>query len=215
VWLRKKVARRAGADELTAVDDLLQERAERYVSGAMTPLEREALEVLIEYDAELRTHIAGLQDVTAGLALVQATPLIAPPENLKERLFSAIDALPADAQAPEALVVTSREGVVEWVNPAFTAMCGYELPELRGRKPGDLLQGPATESAAVNRIRAAIRAREACRETLTNYHKDGTCYRAEVRILPVLDDAGAPLWFVARERKLMSGESALAGAMQP
>lgn len=195
--------------------DILQDRAEQYVSGAMTPLEREAFEVLIEFDAGLRAQVAALQEVASGLALVQAGPLLAPPTALKARLLAALDALPATAQAPEAMVVASRDGVVEWVNPAFTAMCGYELAELRGRKPGELLQGPATEVAAIQRIRHSIRAREACRETLTNYHKDGTCYRADVRILPVLDEEGAPLWYVARERKLSPGETVLAGAAHP
>jgi hypothetical protein len=35
-----------------------------------------------------------------------------------------------------------------------------------------------------------------------NYHKDGTPYRADVRIMPILDNAGQTLWFVAKERKL-------------
>jgi len=35
-----------------------------------------------------------------------------------------------------------------------------------------------------------------------NYHKDGTRYRAEVSITPILDDTRSPLWFVARERRL-------------
>jgi PAS domain S-box-containing protein len=98
--------------------------------------------------------------------------------------------------------VTDPVGRIEWVNPAFTAMCGHDLAELRGRKPGPILQGPDTDPAAVARIREAVHARRACRETLVNYHKNGTPYRAEVRIAPVLDDAGEPLWFVARERLL-------------
>jgi hypothetical protein len=79
-------------------------------------------------------------------------------------------------------------------------MCGHDLADLRGRKPGPLLQGPETDPAAVARIRAAVQARQACRETLVNYHKDGRAYRADIRIAPVLDDTGEPLWFVARER---------------
>jgi PAS domain S-box-containing protein len=88
------------------------------------------------------------------------------------------------------------------VNAAFTAMCGYTQEELQGRKPGHLLQGPETDPAAVQRIRAALAARQACRETLVNYHKDGTRYRVQVAITPILDDGGDPLWFVAKERKL-------------
>jgi len=119
-----------------------------------------------------------------------------------------VAALPAPTE-PEALLVTDPDGLVLWLNPAFTAMCGYSLAELKGRKPGHLLQGPATEAAAVQRIRESLQARRDCRETLINYHKNGTRYRAEVRITPVLADGGDPLWFVAKERKIP--ETALAG----
>ena len=100
------------------------------------------------------------------------------------------------------VVVTGPEGLVEWINPAFTAMCGYSLTELKGRKPGQLLQGPETDAAAVDRIRSAVRNCLPCREQLVNYHKDGTLYRVDIAIAPVLDDAGQPLWFVATEREL-------------
>jgi PAS domain S-box-containing protein len=108
-------------------------------------------------------------------------------------------------------VATNPEGLVEWVNPAFMAMCGYSLEELKGRKPGRLLQGPDTDPTVVERIRQALRARSACRETLLNYHKDGSRYRVEVSIDPILDDEGQPLWFVARERKLPSDGAVAAG----
>lgn len=185
-------------------EDLL-ERAAHYVSGEMPATERESLEVVLEFHKELRAHVAGLQETVAGLAAAAA---VAPPAGLKVRLLAAVAALPAPAE-PEALVVTDPGGLVLWVNPAFTAMCGYTLAELKGRKPGHLLQGPATDAAAVQRIRESLRARRTCRETLVNYHKDGSRYSAEVRIAPVLAEGGDPLWFVAKERKVP--ETALAG----
>jgi PAS domain S-box-containing protein len=186
-------------------EDLL-ERAAHYVSGEMPAPERESFEVVLEFHEELRAHVAGLQEAVAGLASV-ATP-VAPPAGLKARLLAAVAALPAPGE-PDALVVTDPGGLVLWVNPAFTTLCGYSLAELQGRKPGQLLQGPGTDAAAVQRIRESVRARRACRETLVNYHKDGTRYSAEVRIAPVLADSGEPLWFVAKERKVP--EAARAG----
>jgi len=185
-------------------EDLL-ERAAHYVSGEMPAPERESFEVVLEFHEELRAHVAGLQETVAGLA---AAAPVAPPLGLKARLLAAVAALPAPTE-PEALLVTDPDGLVLWLNPAFTAMCGYSLAELKGRKPGHLLQGPATEAAAVQRIRESLQARRDCRETLINYHKNGTRYRAEVRITPVLADGGDPLWFVAKERKIP--ETALAG----
>jgi PAS domain S-box-containing protein len=100
------------------------------------------------------------------------------------------------------MVVTCPLGRVEWVNPQFIAMCGHSFEEIRGRKPGEFLQGPDTDAGVVQRIRDAIRARRKCRERLYNYHRNGTRYAVEVALTPVLDDAGEPLWFVAKERKL-------------
>lgn len=182
------------------LDEFHEDRAALYVSGAMPAPEREGFEVLLEADTALRDHVAGLQEAAAAVAMLPVTPR-AVPAVLKARLLGALDATGQETE-PEALVVTGPGGLVEWVNPAFTAMCGYELAELKGRKPGGLLQGPETDAVTVERIRSALRERRPCRETLVNYHKDGSRYRADVRIMPLLDDDGQPRWFVARERKV-------------
>jgi PAS domain S-box-containing protein len=188
--------------------EFLQDRAALYVSGDMAVAERESFEVILEFHQELRAQVAGLQETVAAVVMARV-PLVAPPTELKARLLGAVDALPP--AEPESLVATGPDGLVLWVNPAFTAMCGYTLQELRGRKPGHLLQGPGTDPVPVARLRESLRARQACHETLVNYHKDGTRYRVAVGITPVLDDEGQPLWFVARERKLPADEAMLTG----
>jgi PAS domain S-box-containing protein len=193
------------------LSELLQDRAALYVSGAMLAPERESFELVLEFHEELRAFVAGLQEATTAVALAQVKP-VAPPVGLKERLLrsAAAQPLPGEQEA-ESLVVTGADGRIEWVNAAFTAMCGFAVDELRGRKPGQLLQGAATDRATVDRIRASVRERQACRETLINYHKDGTAYRVDVRITPILDDEREPLWFIAQERKLPMLEPLLVG----
>jgi PAS domain S-box-containing protein len=180
--------------------EFLQDRAVRFVSGGMPESERESFEVILGFHLELQALVAGLQRVMTSVVMTSVPPVNLPGE-LKTRLLGALDGLPP--VVPEGWVATNPDGLVEWVNPAFTAMCGYSLEELKGNKPGRFLQGPETEPAVVERIRQALRARSACRETLVNYHKDGSRYRVEVSIDPILDDEGLPLWFVARERKLV------------
>jgi PAS domain S-box-containing protein len=177
------------------------DRALNYVSGAMNAPEREGFEVVLTFHQELRTHVAGLQEVMTTMAMSKVPPQATPPAALKLRLLASLDGL-APRPAAEALVVTSADGRLEWANPVFTAMCGYTLAELRGRKPGHVLQGPETDLAAVQRIREAVRVHQACEETLVNYHKDGSRYRVKLRILPVLDDEGRPLWLAAKERQV-------------
>lgn len=182
--------------------ELLQDRAALYVAGALTAPERESFELVLEFQDDLRAHVARLQDVGAKVLLAQVPRHTAAPSSLKSRILDAIETRPRQLQ-PDSLVVTGPNGLIEWANPAFSAMCGYSMAELKGRKPGHVLQGPETDPAAVQRIREAVRERRSCRETLLNYHKDGSLYRVDVAITPILDDEGAPLWYVAKERKLV------------
>ena len=166
--------------------------------------ERESFEILLEYHGELRCEVARLTEVGLQLTLAGSRMLAEVPPDLKARTLARLAACCAH-RPPAALVVTNAQGLIEWVNPAFTQMCGHSLAELRGRKPGHVLQGPATDFAAVERMRRAIHERRPCREILTNYHRDGTIYHAAVRIAPILDEAGEPLWYVAREHQLPDG----------
>ncbi len=189
------------------LSELLQDRAALYVAGAMTAPERENFELILEFHTELRRHVAGLQDAATAVWISQLdTATTVPPLALKTGLLAALDTHPQQTE-PDAVVVTNPAGLVEWINPAFTTLCGFSLDELRGRKPGALLQGADTDPAAVQRIRESLQEKRACRETLTNYHKDGSPYRVSVAIAPILDDEQQPLWFIARERKMPSGHS--------
>jgi PAS domain S-box-containing protein len=181
--------------------EFLEDRAALYVAGAMTAPERENFELVLAFHTELQAHVAGLQEAMAATALSRVPAALTPPAALRSRLLAALGAEPPPPE-PESLVVTDPAGYVEWVNPAFTTMCGYSLEELQGNKPGSLLQGPDTDPATVARLRAALRAGAACRETITNYHKDGSAYQAEIRITPIRDDEEHLRWFVAQERKL-------------
>jgi PAS domain S-box-containing protein len=98
--------------------------------------------------------------------------------------------------------MTGPDRLVQWVNPAFVEMCGYSLDELRGKSLGPILQGEKTDPVVAARMRRAVHEFQPCREQLVNYRKDGTPYWVDIEITPILDDAGAPLWVVAREREL-------------
>jgi PAS domain S-box-containing protein len=190
------------------LSELLQDRAALYVAGAMTAPERENFELILEFHNELRMHVAELESTAAFVwtAHLDTAATIVPPLALKTGLLAALDTHPQQTE-PDAVVVANTAGLVEWINPAFTTLCGYSLDELKGRKPGHLLQGADTDPAAVQRIRESLREKRACRETLTNYHKDGSAYRVSVAIAPILDDERQPLWFIARERKVPSDQS--------
>ena len=182
--------------------ELLQERAALYVSGALTKREREEFELILECHDEVRRFVNDLQDVGIAI-LLSRIPADAPgpPPQLKSKILQAIAEQP-ERSAPEGLVMTGPDRLVQWVNPAFMKMCGYSLDELRGKNLGPILQGEKTDPATIARIRRAVHEHRPCRETMVNYHKNGLPYGVDVAITPILDDAGVPLAFVAREREV-------------
>lgn len=95
------------------------------------------------------------------------------------------------------VVITDRRGCTEWVNHAFTARTGYTLEDLRGRKPGAVLQGPDSDPETVRAIGQAIRDGRSIEAELINYTRDGEPYWVQVQITPVRDAAGEVERFVA------------------
>lgn len=182
--------------------EFLQNQAALYAAGTMTMVEREEFELLLEFHEELREFVTGLSEVGAAFVLsTQSSARAAPSPELKTRLSSLVAGRPQHA-TPVAMVMSGPDGLVQWINPAFSTMCGYTLDELRGKKLGPILQGPGTDRETAARIRLAVHEYRPCCETILNYHKNGTPYWVEVAITAILDDTGRPLWLVAREREL-------------
>ncbi|MCM0020553.1 MAG: PAS domain S-box protein [Tagaea sp.] len=102
------------------------------------------------------------------------------------------------AKTVNAVVIADPDGRIEWVNASFERITGWKLDEVRGRKPGDVLRGPATDPKATAAIRSALAKRKAIRGLkILNYSKDGRTYWNELEIHPVFEDGGALSGFVA------------------
>ena len=184
------------------LSELLQEQAALYAAGVMTSRQREQFELMVEFHDELREFVRGLVEVGAAVTLAARDRSgVGPTRDAKARIMAAI-ADGAQESEPEAIVMSGPDGLVQWVNPAFSRMCGYTLEELRGKKLGPILQGEKTDRETAARIRKAVHACRACRETILNYHKSGLPYWVEISITPICDESGEPLWLVAREREL-------------
>ena len=142
------------------LSDLLQDRAALYVSGGMTETERQSFEVLLEFDPELRRHVDALRETVATALAVRTRAEDEPPAGLRERILAAAEKT-AQEREPDALLVTDAAGRVIWMNAAFERLCGRPLADMAGRKPGQVLQGPQTDPATVERIRHDLAAERA------------------------------------------------------
>ena len=98
-------------------------------------------------------------------------------------------------RAGDSFLVTEAEPInrpgprITYVNDAFTRMTGYAREEVIGETPR-ILQGPNTDRAALNRIRAALEKWQPVREELINYRKDGSEFWVDFSIFPIANEAG-------------------------
>ena len=97
------------------------------------------------------------------------------------------------------VVITDCHARIEWVNPAFEARTGWQLDEVRGRRPGSFLQFEGTDPATIARIRRALRAREPIAEDILNRSRHGETYWVRLEIQPRFDPQGAHIGFIAVE----------------
>lgn len=93
-------------------------------------------------------------------------------------------------ETDNSVIITDANGLIEFTNPGFTRMTGFEFEEVRGRKPGEVLQGKLTDHGAVTRIREKLAAREPFYEEILNYTKQGEPYWISLSINPIFDANG-------------------------
>jgi len=84
---------------------------------------------------------------------------------------------------------------IVYCNPAFEKLTGYTQEEVLGRNCR-FMQGPDTDTAAVAKIRTAVRSRRASLIEVLNYRKDGTTFWNALTISPIFDEEGSVLRFV-------------------
>ncbi len=86
---------------------------------------------------------------------------------------------------------------IVFANDAFAKLTGYTREETLGRNCR-FLQGPATNSDTVDRIRTAVAAREPIEIEVLNYRKDGTAFWNRVLISPVFDEGELTYFFASQ-----------------
>ena len=116
-------------------------------------------------------------------------------EVLRRAKFNLLS-LVADS-TDNSVVITDAEGRVEYTNPGFTRLTGYSAEEVRGRKPGSMLQGPHTDWDTVARIRRNLADRTPFYDEILNYSKTKEPYWISLSINPVFAADGTFERFVS------------------
>ncbi|MEO0468699.1 MAG: PAS domain-containing protein [Bacteroidota bacterium] len=87
------------------------------------------------------------------------------------------------------------------VNRAFLRQSGFTREEVIGHTPR-ILHGPATDRVALDKIRAALEAKQEVDVEIINYRKDGTPFWVQLMITPVFDRSGWLTHFVSVQRDI-------------
>lgn len=101
-----------------------------------------------------------------------------------------------------AVVITDQEGMIEWVNPAFTRFTGYTAEEAVGQHMR-LLKSGHHDPAFYKNMWDTLLAGNTWQGEMVNRRKDGTVYHEDQTVTPVRDDSGAITHFVAVKQQII------------
>ena len=93
--------------------------------------------------------------------------------------------------SPSAVIITDRNGLIEYVNPKFTRITGYEKSESLGEQPGRMLLSSRISRGKVHyEMWHTISNGEEWNGVLRNSRKDGSLYWSKNSISSVKDSKG-------------------------
>jgi PAS domain S-box-containing protein len=103
--------------------------------------------------------------------------------------------------ADDAIVITNREGEIEYVNPAFSRATGYEPEEVVG--PACAFVNSGAQGLTFHRARwETVLSGKVWRGEIMTRRKDGSLYPEEQTITPIADANGQIVRFVAIRRDI-------------
>ncbi|MEL6477310.1 MAG: diguanylate cyclase [Pseudomonadota bacterium] len=99
--------------------------------------------------------------------------------------------------ASDLVYITSPEGRIEWINRAFAQRTGYNVSDVEGKSPIDLLCGPDTSIEEIYKLRAGFRERQTTRSELQVYAKGGTPFWFKCELIPIFSADGRNTHFIS------------------
>jgi len=99
-------------------------------------------------------------------------------------------------QIPVSIVLTDVNGIIQFVNPAFSKITGYSSEEAIGQKP-NILKSGKHDDQFYKEMWQKITAGEHWKGVLINKKKDGSEYYCDNLIFPIVDSSGKIINYVA------------------
>lgn len=109
--------------------------------------------------------------------------------------------------AANAIIITNRDGVIQWVNPAFTRITGYSAEEAIGQTPR-ILKSNQHGAAFYEDMWGTLLLGRVWRGEIVNRCKDGRLYTEEQTITPVRNEKGEITHFIAIKQDITARKEA-------
>lgn len=104
-------------------------------------------------------------------------------------------------QTTDSVVIPNRNGIIEYVNPAFEQITGYSQAEVIGQNPRIIKSG-RHRAAFFHRLWDQILAGRTFHDVLINRRKSGELFYEEKTITPLKNEAGTTTHFVATAKEI-------------
>lgn len=114
-------------------------------------------------------------------------------EAEKARMMTAVE------QTGEAIIITDPSGIIEYVNPAFEKVTGFQRKEIIGQN-ARILKSGKHDTAYYEQLWKTLQNGATWRGRMTNRRKDGSLYTEDVVISPVFDSSGNTIHYIAVKR---------------
>lgn len=92
-------------------------------------------------------------------------------------------------------IFTDEKGFLVWCNPSFERLSEYKLQEIKGKRPGEFLQGEDSDPEVIKIMSQAIRDQRGFEIEIENYSKSGKKYITQISCEPVFDDTNKLIGF--------------------
>jgi PAS domain S-box-containing protein len=217
-WSEEEITSRTVYDFVVPEDHTLaRENIRKRISGEVSSLHYD-LRMLHQSGAVLQVEVHSSRADYNGRPAVMGTLLditarkeaetkLRESEARLRQLSSAIE------QTADTVIITDREGTIQYVNAAFEGMTGYSAAEAVGRKPSLLKSGQHTPEF-YEQLWRTITTGAPFRAVFVNRRKNGALIHEEETITPIKDERGNITHFVSTAKDITERRQAEAALQQ-
>ncbi|MCJ8211052.1 PAS domain S-box protein [Mucilaginibacter sp. RS28] len=100
------------------------------------------------------------------------------------------------------VIITDVEGRITWVNKSFVDNRGFSLEEAIGKRPGELMGGPATEGESDQYLRQQVQEAKPFKTEIIGYTKTGEARWFRIQGQPVFNNRNQLIGFFSLEQDI-------------